>query len=193
MTRSLKRVAAVSMLSAVAAGMLAACGGGGGSSLQPSGASTTTSGANSTTSATSGGDVSDRWFSSVQACSMIDQATLTRLGYASPGTVTTNNDFENRCDWTSETSQLTADFAAQAYDTLVPEGSGQISKLTVSGRPAEKEDITNSGVCMLSVEATKNSQALIHVDVLQGSSLGACDIAEQAAAAVEPNLPKLSS
>ncbi|HEX7662659.1 MAG TPA: DUF3558 family protein [Pseudonocardiaceae bacterium] len=190
MTRSVKRMVAMSILSAAAVGTLAACGGGGGSNLQPGGTSTTTSGAGSTTSA-SGGAASDRWFNSVQACSLVDQATLTQLGYTSPGKVVENNDFENQCSWKNDTSELALDLVAQDYNHITSLG-GQLSNLTVAGRPAVQDDITASGICMISLEATKGSQALIHVDLLQSASLAPCDIATQAATAVVSKLPKLS-
>ncbi|HEX7659041.1 MAG TPA: DUF3558 family protein [Pseudonocardiaceae bacterium] len=180
------------MLSVIAAAILAACAGGGGGVLQPSGISATKSGAASTTSASSGGGVSDRWFNSVQACSMIDQATLTQLGFTSPGTVVTNNDYENRCDWKQENAGISIDMTPNAWDTLSANG-GQLSNLTVGGRSAQQDDLSSQHSCIVAVEATKGSQAMIVVDVLPASGLNPCDIAQQAAAGAVSKLPKLPS
>jgi hypothetical protein len=122
---------------------------------------------------------------------MVDTTTLTQLGFTSPGSVAANNSVQNRCDWNQQNATLGVELATQPYHTLLALG-GQLSDLTIAGRPAEQDYVSSANNCGVAVEATKGSRALIIAVTLDNTSDRACTIAKTVAQAIAPKLPSLS-
>jgi hypothetical protein len=122
---------------------------------------------------------------------MVDTTTLAQLGFTSPGSVAISDSLQNRCDWSQQNATMGVALQTQAYHTLLALG-GQLSDLTIAGRPAEQDDLSSASTCSVAVEATKGSRALIIVVTLDNTSNRACSIAKTVAQAIAPKLPSLS-
>jgi hypothetical protein len=179
----------IALAAAVAAVGLAGC-----TTTNP-GSPTDTSGASATDPSTSSRSqtVSDDWWKTANACNLLDQATATGLGYPQPGEIQDGQSYN--CAWTAaDGSTFGIVLEGQPYESL-PANMGQLSDVTIAGRPA-KQDAQNGGgqhSCSLAIRATKGSDVFIDVDTLNTTVAQACTIATTVGTAIAPKLPGGSS
>ena len=153
------------------------------------GTPTATSTCNSMSTSPSGSQAaSDDWFKTVNACDLLDQSTATGLGYPQPGQIQDGTSFS--CAWTAaDGSTFGIVLEGKPYQSLSPT-LGQLSDVTIGGRPAKQATPAGSGIhsCSLAIEATKGSNAFIDVDALS-STTEPCTVATTVGKAIAPKLP----
>lgn len=183
MTDPKRVVPVVSAAALVAAVALAGC------TTVHGGTPTATSTDSSTSTSPSGSQAaSDDWFKNVNACDLLDQSTATGLGYPQPGQIQDGQSFS--CAWTAaDGSTFGIVLEGKPYQSLSPT-LGQLSDVTVGGRPAKQATPAGSGIhsCSLAIEATKGSNAFIDVDTLS-STAEPCTVATTVGTAIAPKLP----
>lgn len=153
------------------------------------GSPTPTSGGDSGNPSSTAHAVSDDWWKSVNACTLLDQATATQLGYPQPGQIQDGRPSD--CGWTAgDGSTVGVTLNSQQYDTISAD-MGQLSDVTIAGRPA-KQDAQAGGsthACGLAIQATSGSDVLISVFTLNETVAQACTLAQNVGAAIAPKLP----
>lgn len=155
---------------------------------------TTTTDSGSTSAPSSGSQTaSDDWWKTANACNLLDQTTASGLGYPQPGQI--QDGHPSNCAWTaSDGSTFVISLQGQPYDSLSPT-LGQLSDVTIAGRPAKQATPDKTGVrsCSLAIEATKGSDAFIDVDTISATTEQACALATTVGTAIAPKLPSGSN
>lgn len=155
----------------------------------PSPTSQSGSGDGSGSSSTTTQPVSDDWWKRVNACTLLDQATATQLGYPQPGQVQEGD--KRNCAWTaSDGSTFGIVLEGQSYDSH-PVDMGQQSQVTVAGRPAVQNIQVGGDIhgCAIAIRATQGSDAFVVVDTLSTTATQACTLAQNVGTAIAPKLP----
>jgi len=124
----------------------------------------------------------------VDPCTLVPAAALTRLRLADGASKTLGK--ARACQWRHEGATLRDSYtvSVEIYSTVGIDDliADDARSTTVNGRPA-KTASESQGACVVSLRLTDSSR--VDNTAIGGEKAGACRLASELAAAVEPGLP----